>query len=184
MSVLDEVLSPENFPPCDPLPGAARAELAALRAEVGTLTDAKDNAYSERNQLVCALSKFYPASLERHPDEDTAWEDDWRWIVFIDLPTGQASWHIHDAEVYRFDHLERNTGRKWDGHTTFTKYERVAALTPDVERAALRARVAALEGLLTDLRRRIEPSQQDDGGHWAVECVDLIDAALRGPEAK
>lgn len=37
MSVLDEVLSPENFPPCDPLLGAARAELAALRAENGKL---------------------------------------------------------------------------------------------------------------------------------------------------
>lgn len=47
----------------------------------------KDAAYTERNKLVCALSKIYPAWLERHPDTDVTWEDDWRWIVFIKIPT-------------------------------------------------------------------------------------------------
>ncbi len=88
----------------------------------------KNGAYAERNKLVAALSKLFPSSLERHPESDTAWEDDWRWIVFVDLPTGQASWHIHDSELAMFDHLPRNEGRVWDGHTTEQKYARLADL--------------------------------------------------------
>lgn len=87
------------------------------------LDDAKNNAYKERNQLVKFLSKCFPSSIERHEGED--WEDDWRNIVFIDLPTGQASWHIHDSELDNFVHLPRNHGRKWDGHSTELKYQRL-----------------------------------------------------------
>jgi hypothetical protein len=92
------------------------------------LDAAKNAAYTERNALVAALSKMFPASLERHPAEEE-WEDDWRWIVFIDLPTGQATWHIHDSELPNFAHLPREAGRKWDGHPTAEKYARLAALT-------------------------------------------------------
>jgi Lar family restriction alleviation protein len=102
------------------------------RARVAELEGQKNGAYSERDRLVSALSKHYPASLERHP-ENEEWEDDWRWIVYIDLPTGQASWHIHDSELPLFDHLPRLQGRKWDGHTAEEKYERVSKLE-EVER--------------------------------------------------
>ena len=88
----------------------------------------KDSAYEERNRLVAFVASLYPASLERHPDEDTEWEDDWRWIVFIDLPSGQATWHIHDSQLGYFDHLPRNQGRKWDGHTTEQKYAALSSL--------------------------------------------------------
>lgn len=87
----------------------------------------KNKAYAERNLLVVALSKLFPASLERHPETE-AYEDDWRWIVFIDLPAGQVCWHIHDSELPHFDHLQRNTGRKWDGHDREEKYRRVGEL--------------------------------------------------------
>lgn len=87
---------------------------------------AKDAAYAERNQLVRALSKLYPASLERHDGEGG--EDGWRWLVVIDLPTGQASWHIHDSELPNFTHLRMCEGRAWDGHTTEEKYARLERL--------------------------------------------------------
>ena len=83
--------------------------------------------YNERNQLVAALSKLMPASLERHP-ENEQWEDDWRWIVFIDSPDGQLSWHIHDSDLPLFHHLTKNQGRIWDGHSTEEKYKRLAKL--------------------------------------------------------
>jgi hypothetical protein len=97
-------------------------------AKCREMEKAKNNAYSERNRMVAALSKLFPASLERHDGDE--WEDDWRWVVFIDLPTGQASWHLHDSEVPNFGHLAREVGRKWDGHTTDDKYARLAALAP------------------------------------------------------
>lgn len=91
-------------------------------------TASKDRAYTERNRLVALIASLYPSSLERHDDADKSWEDDWRWIVFIDLPTGQASWHIHDSHLPMFDHVQRFAGRKWDGHTTEEKYARIALL--------------------------------------------------------
>lgn len=89
----------------------------------------KDAAYKERNALVCLLSKLYPSWLERHNEADLTWEDDWRWIVFMQLPTGQATWHIHDSEFALFDHLPVNKdkeGHGWDGHTTEEKYQRIS----------------------------------------------------------
>ncbi len=85
----------------------------------------KNNAYSERNKLVALLTKIFPASLETHDGEE--WEDDWRHVVFISLPTGQASWHIHDSELPMFEHL-KSRGVVWDGHTTEEKYKRVATV--------------------------------------------------------
>ncbi len=90
---------------------------------------AKDQAYHERDQLVALLANLFPSSLERHPDADTTWEDAWRWLVFVDLPTGQCSWHIHDSELPLFDHVPRLQGRTWDGHSTDEKYDRIRQYT-------------------------------------------------------
>lgn len=98
--------------------------LVDLCTEGRKLIQQKDEAYAERNRLVALLTLLFPASLERHP-ENEVWEDDWRWIVFIDLPTGQVSWHIHDSELPLFEHISRNQGRVWDGHTTEEKYLRI-----------------------------------------------------------
>lgn len=87
-----------------------------------------DHVYTERDQLVAALSKLFPSFLARHPEQED-WDHSWRWIVFVLLPTGQVSWHVHDSELPWFDHLERRDGDKWwDGHPTQEKYERLAKL--------------------------------------------------------
>ena len=82
--------------------------------------------YAERDRLVAALSKCYPAHLCRHQADD--WEDDWRNIVCIHLPTGQVTWHIHDGELGWFKHLRLELAH-WDGHDTDEKYARLARLT-------------------------------------------------------
>ena len=95
---------------------------------------AKDQAYQERNMCVAALSRVAQSLgcrvwLGQHDPADAAWEDDWRNIVFIDLPTGQVSWHIHDSELHLFGHLPRGaTG--WDGHTNAEKYVRLLRWRP------------------------------------------------------
>jgi hypothetical protein len=108
--------------------------------EIEDLRTEKDRAYWERNQLVAALSKIYPAWLSRHQEEDTDWEDDWRWIVFIEIPTKelemsgfdvkhkrQLSWHIHDTHFQYFSHLSVKPNT-WDGHTTDEKYRRLSRI--------------------------------------------------------
>jgi hypothetical protein len=94
--------------------------------EIDRLEREKDGAYAERDRLVAALSKVYPSHLCRH-DAGEEWEDDWRFILCIHLPTGQATWHIHDSELPWFGHLGWDSAH-WDGHTTEQKYERLAAL--------------------------------------------------------
>lgn len=100
------------------------------QAEVLALQKQRNDVYEERDRLVCALSKCFPSWLARHPDTDKAWDDDWRWIVFVELPNGQATWHIQDRELPWFSHLDRRTENVWDGHTTEEKYRRLALLRP------------------------------------------------------
>lgn len=103
--------------------------LSIARA-LADLRRSKDGAYHERDRVVAALTKMFPtfSFLARHPDSDTEWEDDWRWIVFINMEKGQVSWHIHDDELSLFKHLDRRDGEHWDGHTAEEKYARLEAL--------------------------------------------------------
>ena len=60
--------------------------------------DAVAGVYRERARLVAALARLYPASLER-ADPSPGFE----WVVYVDLPTGQASWHVSDDDLDLFD---------------------------------------------------------------------------------
>lgn len=85
--------------------------------------DAVAGVYRERARLVAALARLYPASLER-ADPSPGFE----WVVYVDLPTGQASWHVSDDDLDLFDGTPRGQGRKWDGHDDAEKHRRVDAL--------------------------------------------------------
>jgi len=86
-----------------------------------------DDVYNERNRCVAMIAKLaehmdWRAGIGRHKGED--WEDDWRNVVYIDLPTGQVSWHIHDSDLHLFAFLDAYLDT-WDGHTTDEKYQRL-----------------------------------------------------------
>ena len=90
----------------------------------------RDSVYEERDRLVAALSKCYSSHLARHSWPD--WEDDWRNIVCVHLPTGQAAWHIHDSELDMFEHLAASDAACfYDGHSTEEKYARLARAEPE-----------------------------------------------------
>lgn len=76
---------------------------------------------------MAALSKVYPSHLALHSSDDKDWDPAWRNIVFIQLPTGQLSWHMHADHMHLFGHLLHGPN-EWDGHTTVEKYERLAKL--------------------------------------------------------
>lgn len=95
---------------------------------VEKLQASKDQGYRERNMIVSVLSKFYPAFLGRHEETDTTWHKEWFNIIYIMLPTGQVSWHLHDSDLPLFAHLEYGNVI-YDGHTTEEKYERLLALS-------------------------------------------------------
>ena len=85
----------------------------------------EDFAYWERNQLVAVLSKLFPSHLCKHIGN--TYTEGYQWMVCIHLPTGQATWHIHDSDKRYFCHLNVCKNH-WDGHTTKEKYEKVGYL--------------------------------------------------------
>jgi hypothetical protein len=99
-----------------------RERVRALETELAEAREAKDYAYSERNQLVALLARLFPSGVKRTAIE--GWEPEWQGCVYIDLPTGQASWHYHDKEAPLFADLPPYQG-EWDGHSTVEKYHRV-----------------------------------------------------------
>jgi hypothetical protein len=98
-------------------------------ATVATAMAQKDAAYRERDQLVAALSKEFPAHLARHDPLAPGYDAEYSNIVCVHLPTGQATWHIPDSELPLFDHLGGGD-EHWDGHDTEEKYRRLNALLP------------------------------------------------------
>lgn len=117
----------------------------------------KNAAYHERNQLVAFVSAVYPSALGKHDPDDKDWDPEWRNIVYVELPTGQASWHIHDSDLPLFDHIERrfafndvvccygggeHAGSAWDGHSTEENYRRLRlAAVQESEKKKLRFRL-------------------------------------------
>jgi hypothetical protein len=109
-----------------------RAAHAETRGKLESVTAQKDGAYRERDQVVALAARMarllhWPAWLGRHVGAD--WEDDWRNIVFITLPSGQVSWHVHDSELHLFAFLGSGC-EPWDGHGTDEKYRRCQASWP------------------------------------------------------
>lgn len=69
--------------------------------------------YAKRNELVLELAVYAQQlgfNVGIRIDEK---EPDWP-VVFVELPTGQVSWHIEQYD------------KEWDGHDTDEKYRRVA----------------------------------------------------------
>jgi hypothetical protein len=101
----------------------------AAEGQVASARTAKDGAYSERNRCVALLARLairagWRVGVAQHPAEDATWEPDWRTIVFIELPTGQVSWHFHDSERALVAGLPA-WRESWGGHTTEEKHRRM-----------------------------------------------------------
>ena len=87
-----------------------------------------DEVYAERNQLVAALTKHFPS----HYAIDETVDPEWRYVICVHLPTGQATWHIREDEYGWFAHLEDFARpQHWDEHDTAEKYRRLASLELD-----------------------------------------------------
>jgi len=88
--------------------------LGAILREVGRLDHADVIDYERRNQLVlmaigAAAAEGVPVGIRLDPSEP-----EWP-VVYFELPTGQASWHLPQHVL------------AYDGHTTEEKYRRLAA---------------------------------------------------------
>lgn len=85
----------------------------------------KDGAYRQRNVLVATLARLFPSGVRQ--TDIPGWSSDWHGCCFIDLPTGQISYHFHDSQAYLFDGLPAYD-KPWDGHDKATVEARLSAL--------------------------------------------------------
>lgn len=91
-----------------------------------------DEVYADRNLLAQLAAKFaadigMPVGMANDPAEP-GWP-----IIYIELPTGQVSWHVPADEV-----VERLTPYHgvWDGHSTEEKLARIQAFLTVPEESA------------------------------------------------
>ena len=93
-----------------------------------------DSVYDERNRLVSmfasmALVMGWKAGVGTHEDKPgESWDPEWKTLVVVETPEGQASWHFHDSHCGLIEHLPAYDA-KWDGHDTPTKYRRLEILS-------------------------------------------------------
>ncbi|MFE4420442.1 hypothetical protein [Streptomyces sp. NPDC056817] len=83
-----------------------------------------DSVYRERAHLVAHLAAIYPSTIGYHDPDEPDWA-----VVIVDLPTGQASWHVAPDDMDLFEGVARSEINTWDGHTTEEKYARLDAHT-------------------------------------------------------
>lgn len=90
-----------------------------------------DDVYRERARLVAHLAALYPSHIGFTDPAEPGWA-----VVVIEGPAGQMSWHVAPGDLELFGHVRRTQpgDPPWDGHSTATKYERLAALHDDVSR--------------------------------------------------
>lgn len=97
--------------------------LEATAKAVAMLSDT----YRERAFLVALLAAEHPSVWA--PDETAG--PGWK-VVYVDLPTGQALWHISPADWDLFGFVPQGDVGIWDGHTTVEKYRRIFDLTMNI----------------------------------------------------
>lgn len=111
----------------DELSDSLQTQVLQLEAQLQQMEARKDAAYLERNRCVALIARMALATGWRAGVARTAiegWSEDWHGCVYVDLPTGQCSWHFHDSQAHLFDGLPAYTD-PWDGHDTPEKYRRV-----------------------------------------------------------
>lgn len=140
-----------------------RDEIAnELRELVSDLTEAKDQAYLERNHLVAALARLYPSGIR--PTQIEGWNPEWQGCVYIDLPDNQQiSYHYHDSQAELFEDLPAYT-KPYNGHekdavhralNSLWRYPQLVSMT-DLLQYLTRERRKATTGMGMDIIETME----------------------------
>lgn len=105
-----------------------RARFALMQEQTAhnQTKDEKNAAYLERDQVVIlaaalAHSLGHSAGVGVDPEASPQWCR----VVYLDLPTGQASWHCSPTLAPLIEGLPAYEG-PWDRHTSPEKYRRIA----------------------------------------------------------
>ena len=117
-------------------PPGARCFHAARRDRLAVVETEPDKAYRDRSELLAVLAASMPAQLVFGADPNApGWP-----VLFIDLPSGQASWHINpkDADLFPFGiwrKADADDAMVWDGHDNREKSWRLRAFAESLRTA-------------------------------------------------
>jgi len=81
----------------------------------------KEDAYFDRNQAIMAFARLARKQGYTMGIQEDLQEPGWP-VLFIDLPTGQVSWHLPEQEL-RGEWPDYK--KKWDGHGLMEKRRRL-----------------------------------------------------------
>ena len=91
-----------------------------------------NSAYTQRMIAVRMLAVMSGCNYGLGKDDNEDWDDEWRTVVYIDLPQGQVSWHIAPHDLHLFDDFPQYKG-KWDGNSNGSSAEFAKKVHPDNE---------------------------------------------------
>jgi hypothetical protein len=96
--------------------------------DIATLRNGLTHAYTERANLTALLAALYPSGWNHADTNHPGW-----FVLYIQLPTGQATWHISPDDWWIFANVPHSPELIWDGHTTEQKYQRIRDLIAQIE---------------------------------------------------
>ena len=76
--------------------------------------DRLQKAYTERMIAVKLLCLYCKCPYGIGKDTNESWDDEWRNVIYIDLPCGQVSWHVAPNDLHLFKDFPEYVG-VWDG---------------------------------------------------------------------
>ena len=130
-------------------------------------------AYSERNYLVALLARLFPSGVRN--TDIPGWDAEWHGCVYIDLPSGQISYHYHDSEAHLFAGLPPYA-QEFDGHDKATVHTRLLIAVAEPAKGQVRQTLEWYE----DRARFVAKVFTKDLKNADVICAVLTELALDG----
>lgn len=90
------------------------AEIYRRENHIVDTNEKVDLAYTQRMMVVRMLALKSGCKFGLGKDDNEEWDDEWRNVVYIDLPEGQVSYHIAPHDMHLFNDFPVYEG-KWDG---------------------------------------------------------------------
>lgn len=130
-----------------------------------------DSVYEERNYVVAALSRAFPSGTR--PTSIPGWDPAWNECVYIDLPSGQISYHYHTKMAGLFKDLPAYT-KPYDGHRKIDVHDRLSALGVGPYRRYLEDYIAEHRAIARSANPELRPDEIRNLVMWCEKLEKFI----------
>lgn len=93
---------------------------------LSSISESMYNLEWEKNLLVCLLALEKNSVLSPHRKHEQGWDPEDGWLVYVELETGQVSFHItRDLKLLLSSSVKVSNIPVWDGHDLNEKWKRI-----------------------------------------------------------